>query len=331
VQPPITLVAGVNQDECEPEPQPIPVEGEKRDKEAEFKEFLESRNLICNSDNLQKIFALHELYQTYEPSLEKGDEEIEREIPITQEDLEAFKNKIGELIFKKEGNQKSLNVVYVPKSSLSLGGELKAISTEEVEEILTFLNENQNSKEIDNFLTLNPPLDIRKEEQIIVTNVEYFKDLKKIAITERLAIWYSKNKIIGDKTPEEFKNSDDCKKYVRETYQAYEAYANASEQDKLALKAIVLSKLTGGDYKDLSRNLEALKYLKILDQINECHDASIASYQKRAKEKAKQEEPNEIIKFIIDIPSNILKTFGCIRVDDSSGEKKGPSNAREQT
>jgi hypothetical protein len=156
---------------------------------------------------------------------------------------------------------------------------------------------------------LIPSPDEGKEKQEIVMFVEKLKGLKKNAITEKLKIWYANNR-----------KEDEAKA----TYTAYENYANASEQDKLALKAIVLSKLTGGDYKDLSRKLEALKFLKILDQINEYHDASIASYQKRAKEKAKQEEPNEIIKFIIDIPSNILKAFDCIGTEDSK-KRKNPS------
>ena len=303
------------QDEGEPLLQPIPVEGKKRDKVAEFKEFLETKNLICNSDNLQKIFALHELYQTYEPFLEKRDEEIEREIRITQEDLGAFKNEIGELIFKKEENPES--VEYVPKSPLSPGGELKAISTEEVEEILTFLNKNQKSKEIDNFLTLNPPLDIRKEEQIIVTNVERLKELKKNAITERLEKWYSMDNEYAKETYQAYEA------YAKETYQAYEAYANATEQEKPVLKAIVLSKLTYGDHQNASKSLTALKDLNALDKLSEHHNKGIKEYQNKERKKAKQEEPNEIIKFITDIPNTILKAFGCIRTDDSSTKGSG--------
>jgi hypothetical protein len=310
VQPSITLEAGGDFQNEGDEHQPIPVEGKKRDKVAEFKEFLETKNLICNSDNLQKVFALHELYQTYEAYLEKTDGEI----PVTQEDLGAFKNEIGELIFKKEENSESLE----PKSSLSPDYKLSAA---ELEEILTFLNENQKSEKRYYSPILNPSPDEEKEKQEIVMFVE---ELKKDAITKKLVSWYSMDNNTDYKTLEEFK-TDDCKK----TYQAYEAYANATEQEKPALKAIVLSKLTRGDYKDLSRNLEALKFLKILNTLSEHHNKGIEACQNKERKKAKQEEPNEIIKFITEIPNTILKAFGCIRTGDSPTKEKGPSYTRE--
>ena len=72
------------------------------------------------------------------------------------------------------------------------------------------------------------------------------------------------------------------------------------------------------------------EFLKILDIINECHDISIANYEKKARGKVKQEEPNEIIKFIAviaEIPNTILEAFGCIRSSDSSNKGSG-SNTR---
>lgn len=146
-----------------------------------------------------------------------------------------------------------------------------------------------------------------KGEKEIVMVVEELKEFKKKAITEKLRTWCSINNTI----------------YANETYQAYENYANASEQEKPALEAIVLSKLTVGDR-------EGSEFLKILDIINEYHDISIANYEKKARGKVKQEEPNEIIKFFFeDLPNTILSVFDCIRSSDSSNKGSGSSNRRE--
>ena len=296
--------------DSEPPPQPIPAEDAKRDKVAEFKKFLHDNNLHCNQNDIQKVFALHELYEAYKPNLQNPDEEIQEEISITPENLEAFKNQISELIFKKElsGSPIHRNV------TISLLQEPRVkLDPQELEEILTFLNKNQESEKIDNsWEILNLPFDLHDESKTIIKNVELFKENKKVAITEKIASWYP-NGEEDDKIQEAFI-----------AYEAYEAYANATSiQDKQALKAIILTKLTLGNHQDVSKNLEALAFLKILDELNKYHTDSIARYQKRAERKAKQEKPNEIIKFFFeDLPNTIFSVFDCTRTN--SGNDKGP-------
>ena len=304
-----TRASGDSMDEHEPDAQTIPVVDINRDKVAEFKKFLEDNNLHCNLDNMQKVFALHELYEAYKPHLEKSGGEIQGEISITPENLRAFGNKIGELIFKKELSG-SLGWGEVPKSSIE--EPRVKLDQNKLKEILTFLNENQESEKIDNsWETSNPPLDLHDDSKTIIKNVVALEDLKKNAITEKLQSWYS-----GEGGAE-----------IQEVFKNYENYANATSiQDKEAHKAIILSKLTKGD-QDVSKNLKALEFLKILDKLNKYHTDSIASYQEKAEGKAKQEKPNEIIKFFFeDLPSNILRVFDCFRTDGSSRENKSPSN-----
>ncbi len=69
---------------------------------------------------------------------------------------------------------------------------------------------------------------------------------------------------------------------------------------------------------------EVLKYLEY-EQIK-------AHYEQNPPPKIKYDPPpndtlDELFKSIRDLPSNIFKTFGCIRVDDSSNKESGPPNA----
>ncbi len=308
--------ASIGWDESEPPPESILETNIKRDKVAEFKKFLDGDNLNCTNDNIQKVFALHELYEAYKPHLEKSEGEIQGEIYVSAENLEAFKNKISELIFKKELSE-SHQIGLVSRSSLSQVSRVR-LDPQKLEKILTFLNQNQDSENIYNRLeTLNSYLNSYDGNQTLVDNL---KELKKVAITERLKKWYSHSD--DNKEVVQSSANSEHSKFVDEAYEAYEAYINANNQEKPAQKAIILSKLTRGD-QDLSKNLKALEFLKILDELNKYHNNGIASYQKKAEEKAKQEKPNEIIKFFTEIPSNILSAFGCFRTNDSSNKGSG--------
>ena len=187
---------------------------------------------------------------------------------------------------------------------------------------MTFLNKNQDSEKIDNWQTLNPPLDLHDDSQTIIKNVELFKKNKKVAITESLKKWYCCSE--DNKEVVQSSANSEHSKFVDVAYEAYEDYANATSiQDKQAHKAIILSKLTLGNHQDVSKNLEALEFLKILDELNKYHTDSIARYQEKAEGKAKQEKPNEIIKFFFeDLPNTIISVFDCIRTN--SGNDKGP-------
>ena len=265
IKPPIQMQASeASMEELEPLAKTITVEDINRDKVAEFEKFLEDDQLNCSGDNIQKIFALHELYEAYKPYLINPDNEIQGEISVSAENLGAFKDQISELIFKKESSE-SPKLGFVPRSSLH--EPRVKLDPDKLNQILTFLNQNQESEKIDSgWETSNPPLDLHDDSETIVKNVELFKKNKKVAITEKLASWY-------------LKGEEDDK--IQEAFIAYEAYANATSiQDKQNLKAIILFKLTEGD-QDVSKNLGALEFLKNLNELNKYHP------------KAKQEKPNE--------------------------------------
>lgn len=305
-------------DESEPPPEAISASNIKRDKVAEFKSFLEKKDLSLTNDNIQKIFALHELYEAYEAFGKIEDREDATE--ISSNTKKRLRDQIEKILLpnateqsvqqenditKKEMPDYMLREV--PKSSIKIEKEGKDSeivpygkpNDAKIDEILKYLSEHNKQKKQDNEATA----------QLNSAQKSNLDDLRKKNVLQ----------FLNSKFPL-FTNSR-----IKKIIDFYENYASEPEEDK-KLKFKVEFIMAIADGINVQDNINALDTLKTLDALNKNNIDDI----KKAGGKAKREKPNEIIKFFFeDLPSNILRAFGCIRADDSSGENKGPPNARK--
>ena len=303
-------------DKSEPPPESILEADIKRDKVAEFEKFFKGDNLNCTSDNIQKVFALHELYEAYEAFGKIKDRE---DAKISSETKKRLRDQIEKILLPNATEQsvqqrnditkkEMPNDMFreVPKSSIEIEKEGKdseiephgKINDDKIDKILKYLSKHNKQKKQDNEATyqLNS---VQKSDLVNLRkkNVLQFLELKFPSFTEP-----KKEKIIA----------------------FYEKYASEPEEDKkLKFKVEVIMAIADGI--NVQDNIDALDTLKMLDALDKNNIDEI----KKAEEKAEQEKPNEIIKFFEDLPSNILRVFDCFRTDGSSREKKDPTNARK--
>ena len=302
--------SGELMDESEPRPEAISDSNIKRDKVAEFKKFLEDNNLNCTDDNIQKVFALHELYEAYEAFGKIEDREYAAE--ISSNTKKRLRDQIEKILLpnateqsvQQENditkNEMSDDMLQeVPKSSIKIEKEGKDSeivphgkpNDAKIDEILKYLSEHNKQKKQDNKAT----------DQLNFDQKSNLDDLRKKNVLQFLNI--------------KFPSFTDSR--IKKIIDFYEKYASEPEEDK-KLKFKVEFIMAIADGINVQNNINALDTLKTLDELNKNNIDDI----KKAEGKAKQEKPNEIIKFFEDLPNTILSVFDCIRTKSENG--KGP-------